>query len=215
MTGWRLRPRAPSEAVRQAADEPVCVGELCRRYTLLIGGVQPAIADVFEHRAGKQAGVLQHHAETAAQVGLFNPADVDAVVANLPLLNVVKPVDQVGDRRLAGAGGADERNFLPRFCIHADVVQHRFWSVISERDVLKGHLSAQPHIGGAAFGSWLLPGPKAGLLGRFHERALRTFPDVDQLGIAAVLLWRFIQQRKGARGARGRHDDAADLLAEH
>ena len=39
-------------------------------------------------------GVLQHDAQRTAQIGLFDLVDVDAVVADLAVLNVVEPVDE-------------------------------------------------------------------------------------------------------------------------
>ena len=57
-------------AVGQAADEAVGVGQLGGGDALLVGGVQAAVADVLHHRAGEQVGVLEHHAQGAAEVRL-------------------------------------------------------------------------------------------------------------------------------------------------
>ena len=111
-------------AVGQAGDEVVGVGELGRRDALLVGGVQVAVADVVHHGAGEQVGVLQHDAERAAQVGLADLVDVDAVVADLAVGDVVEAVDEVGDGRLARTGGADKRDLLARLGKHGHAVQH-------------------------------------------------------------------------------------------
>ena len=49
-------------------------------------GVQVAVADVFHHGAGEQVGILQHDAQAAAQVCLFDLVDVDAVIADLAVV---------------------------------------------------------------------------------------------------------------------------------
>ena len=67
--------------------------------------------------AGEQVGVLQHDAQAAAQVGLLDLVDVDAVVADLAVGDVVEAVDEVGDGRLASTGGAHEGDLLTRLGI--------------------------------------------------------------------------------------------------
>ena len=56
----------------------------------------------------------KHDAQRAAQVGLFDLVDVDAVVADFTVGNVIEAVDEVGDRGLARAGRADKGDLLPR-----------------------------------------------------------------------------------------------------
>lgn len=48
-------------------------------------------------------GVLQHDSERVAQVIFFDLVDIDAVIADLAVLDIVETVDQVGDGRLSGA----------------------------------------------------------------------------------------------------------------
>ena len=42
-------------------------------------------------------GVLQHDSERVAQVIFFDLVDIDAVIADLAVLNIVETVDQVGN----------------------------------------------------------------------------------------------------------------------
>ncbi len=56
--------------------------------------------------------VLQHHAERAAQLGLLDLGDVDAVVADLALIDVVEAIDEVGDGGLASTRGANKGDLL-------------------------------------------------------------------------------------------------------
>ena len=55
------------------------------------------------------------------QVGFLDLVDVDSVVTDLSIRNIVKPVDQVGNRRLPCSGSSDKGNLLPRFCPEADM----------------------------------------------------------------------------------------------
>ena len=50
---------------------------------------------------------IQHDAEAAAQIFLFDLIDVDAVVPDLAVCDVIEPVDEVGDGHLACADGSD------------------------------------------------------------------------------------------------------------
>ena len=112
-------------ALGQAGDEIMRARQLCRGNAFFVERVQPAVADVFHNCSGKQVGVLQDHAKTAAQIGLFNFVDVDSVVTDFAVRNVVKPVDQVGNRCLSRARGAHERDFLAGFGVEGYAVQDR------------------------------------------------------------------------------------------
>ena len=124
-------------ALRQLPDEAVRVGELGGGDAFLVRRVQPPEADIVHDRAGEQVRVLQHHAERAPQVRLLDLVDVDAVVADLAVLDIVEAVDQVRDRRLAGAGGADEGDLLAGLRVQLDVVQHHLLRHIAEIDAVQ------------------------------------------------------------------------------
>ncbi len=86
-----------------------------------MGGVQLAEADIFLDGAGEQVGVLQYDAQALPQGVLFDFPHVDAVVGDAAVVDVVEPVDQVGDGRLSGAGGAYKGDLLPRFGVKANM----------------------------------------------------------------------------------------------
>ena len=50
-------------------------------------------------------GILQYDPKGMTQVVFFDLINVNAVVADLAILNIVEAVDQVGDGGLAGTGG--------------------------------------------------------------------------------------------------------------
>ena len=60
---------------------------------------------------------------SAAHVGEVELADVDAVDVIRPLRDVVEPQQQVDQRRLARAGGADDADALAGADLEADVAQ--------------------------------------------------------------------------------------------
>ena len=84
------------EAIRQAADEQLRIGQAGRRTAFFVGGVQAAVADVVHDRTGKQVGILQNDAQRGTQVVLLDLLDIEAVIQDGALLDIVEAVDQVG-----------------------------------------------------------------------------------------------------------------------
>ena len=80
--------------------------------------------DVVADRAVEQHVLLQHDADLAAQPGDVDHREVDAVDQHAAALGHVEPLDQLGERALAGAGGADDADDLAGLDAEADVVQH-------------------------------------------------------------------------------------------
>ena len=66
---------------------------------LLVGGVGPAVGDVVPQRVGEQEALLEHHADLGAERGERDVAHVVAVDPHGPVLRVVEPREQQGDRR--------------------------------------------------------------------------------------------------------------------
>ena len=70
-------------------------------------------------------------------------AQIDAVDQHAAALRHVEALDQLGERALAGARGADDADHLPRRHVEADVVQHfRAVDAIAESDVLERDIAA-------------------------------------------------------------------------
>ena len=103
--------RPPSASTNRSA----CTAVSARRTSasLMRGVAQPHVAG---NRAGEQMHVLQHEPEDARAARssgssrMSTPSTRDA-----PAGDVVEPQQQVDDRRLAGAGGADDADALARF----------------------------------------------------------------------------------------------------
>ena len=120
--------------------------DLRRADAVLIRCLQPAVADVFHHGAGKQMRVLQDDTEGPAQIILLDIAHVDAVIGDVAALNVIEAVDEVRDRRLARTGRADEGDLLAGLGIEREVFQHRLVRIIGEVDVVEADVALQRHM---------------------------------------------------------------------
>ena len=72
-------------------------------------------------------------------------AHVVAVDRHGAAVDVVEARDQIGDRRLAGAAGADQRGELPRLDLEGDVVERRALKLgrVAERHIVERHVAAQ------------------------------------------------------------------------
>ena len=111
-------------AVGQTTDEVVGIDQSGRLDALLVGGVEASVADVLHHSAGEEMRLLQHDAKTAAQLFPTDTAYVDMIVENLSVLDVVEPVDEIGDGRLACTRPADKCYLLSGFGVELDVEEH-------------------------------------------------------------------------------------------
>ena len=65
--------------------------------------------------------ILEYDSKRAPEIRILDLIDIDTVVTDLSIRNIVKPVDQVGNRRLPCSGSSDKGNLLPRFCPEADM----------------------------------------------------------------------------------------------
>ena len=81
--------------------------------SLLVGGIQPSVADVVQDGAGEEVGILEHRPQGAAQVLLPNGPHVDAVIGDQAGVDLVKTVDQVGDGGLAAPVEPTKAIFWP------------------------------------------------------------------------------------------------------
>ena len=146
-----------------------------RGAALLIRGVEPAVADVLHDGAGKKICILQHHADGAAQVRLFDFVDVDAVIADFAVRNVVKTVQKVGDGGFTRARSAYKSHLLPRLCKKRYIVEHRLVLDIAEVHVFKTNVARKLRVAYRAVTQGLLPCPKPRALVAFRKGAVFLF----------------------------------------
>ena len=124
-------------AVGEAAHEPVHEGGPGGGEDLLLGGVRPAVGDVVPDGAAEEPGVLEHHADPAAQVVAAHRGDVHPVEGDPPGVQLVEAHDQVDQRGLAGAGRPDDGHRVPRLGDQRQVVDQRLVRLVPEGDVLE------------------------------------------------------------------------------
>ena len=134
-------------AVLEPIDELVCADGADRRDDLLAARLAPAERDVLGERAGEQEAFLRDDAELAAQRLLRRVAQVDAVERDASLGGVVEAREQLGDRRLARTGMADERHGRACGDVQVDPVQHLRPAAVGEAhrlelDVARAHCRA-------------------------------------------------------------------------
>ena len=85
-----------------------------RRRADRCGGRRPAVAeaDVLLRRQREDRRVLRHQADPLAQRRRIDAAEIDAVDAHAARGRIVEAHEEREERRLAGAGRADERDAL-------------------------------------------------------------------------------------------------------
>ncbi len=113
-------------ALRQAADEPVGIGQFGRCSNLFIRGIETAVTDIVDYAAGKEEGVLQHDSQLLADRFLLHRPNVAAVNQNGAGINIVKAAQEADDRRFARSGRADEGNGFSWCGAEGDIGQDRF-----------------------------------------------------------------------------------------
>jgi len=118
-----------------------------RAMHFLVAHLAPhAIGDVFPDGAREQERFLLHNADLLAQIAARIFAQLHAVDGDAALI-LVEPRQQIHQRGLAGAGGADEGHGLARLKAEADAVEHRQVLGIGEAHVVEDDLAAQVAVG--------------------------------------------------------------------
>ena len=157
--------------------------------------------------------VLQHHSQGTPQIRLFDLININAVIADLAVLDVVKPVNQVRDRRLSGSGRAHEGHLLAWLRVKPDIMKDDLILRIAKVHAVHHHLALQLRVGQGSVMVGMLPGPEAGSLGNLLQ--LSVLPaDVHQGHIAVVLLRGLIQKAEDTLRSGKSHDDGVELLGD-
>jgi len=119
---------------------------------------------------------LRQDHDPAVQGLEASPAQVDAAEGDLAVLGVVLPREQLRQRRLPSAGGADERNVYHPQPVHRDVVDDRTITVEPKGD--SGNAKApSPGSSIAPSCSTIEFGVRASRRSCPAPRALPEFPD--------------------------------------
>ena len=132
-------------ALGQPLDHAVDVGGLGRFDHLFPGCAGVPVGDIVVNRAVEQPCILQHHRKRAPQAGTGHMVDGLAVDDDRPGLGVIEAHEQVDQRGLARAGGADDGDHAARSGGQVHVPQNEPVRVVAEVQVLDVHL-ALPHV---------------------------------------------------------------------
>ena len=92
----------------------------------------------------EEEALLRDDPELAAQRLLGHVAEVDAVDRDPALARVVEAGEQLRDRRLAGAGVADERDGRPGRHVEVDPVQHLLAVAVAEAHAVERDAALDP-----------------------------------------------------------------------
>ena len=124
-------------------------------------------------------------------------------------MNVIKPVDQVGNGGLSRAGGAHEGDLLAGLGKQGHVVEHRLFRVVAEVHMVKAHVAPQLRQGAVG----LLPGPVAGAAVRLRQ-GVAVLQHPDQGGGAVVGFGVGVHHGENPLGAGHRRQKGIHLLAD-
>ena len=115
-----------------------------RAATSRSGALRPAEGDVVADRAGEQEALLRHdrRAGGAGSSWVTSRRSWPSIVIRA-LLRVVEAREQLDDRRLAGAGVADERHGLPGRHVEVEAVQHLGPVAVAEADALEADVAGR------------------------------------------------------------------------
>ena len=138
-------------AVGQLVDEGIHVGRGGGGDHLVPRGPGLAVRDVLADGATEQPGLLQHHAEFAAQRRPRHRGDVDPVQQDLAAVDLVETLQQVDQGGLAGAGGAHDGDGLAGFGLHTQARDQRTLRGIAEVDITELDVPLD-HLGQLAVG---------------------------------------------------------------
>ena len=114
------------------------------RDDLGVARARAAVADIVADRAVQQRGVLRHHRDLRAQAFLRDVGDVLAVDQDAALFEVEEAQQQVDQRRLAGAGAADQADLLARLDRRGVSPSiSPLCAAVAEAHVVEAHLAAR------------------------------------------------------------------------
>lgn len=178
-------------ALGEFGDETVRLGGAGGLHDLFRGRVGTAVGDVVADRVREQEGVLGDQADRGAQGVQGEFADVVAADEDGSVGHVVEARQEQGDRGLARAGGADDREGLAGADLEAEPVENRPLVVVAEGHVVE--LDGGRGVGGE-------------LLGAVLQIRLGVDQLQDALGAGAGLL--------ADREDHREHADRADELGE-
>lgn len=127
------------EALRQALEEVVELGERGSPLDLLHGGFWPAIGDVVAHAGWEDQRRLEHHGHLLAQQTQSEVTDICPVQQHAAFGGVVKARDQADHGGLPCSRGADNGREVAGVGLEINAFENKAAVVVAETDVLEGN----------------------------------------------------------------------------
>ena len=191
----------------------MCVCELCSFYTFFICSVELTVSYVVHYCSREEVDVLKHYSEASAQVRLFNPIDIDAVIAYFAVCNIVKAIYEIGNSCFARTCCADKGNFLPWFCKERYVVKYRFAFFVFKINFAEAYITrdADELRTVKFFCSRIFPSPNACALFAFYKDTV-FFSAVYESNIAVIFFRSLIYKCEDTLGAGKSHCHRVNLL---
>ena len=128
------------------------------------------------------------------QVFLPDFVNVNPIISDFSILNVIKPVQQIGNGRLSCTCCPSKSHFLPCSCKNLNIVQNCFSIGVSKIHMIKYHIPLHRLIGSRIICLMImLPRPHTGPIRNLGQISLFIIACIHQLHISAVLFRLFIQ----------------------
>ena len=189
------------------------MGKFCCCIDFLICRIQLTVTDVVTNRSGKQVCILKNDTEGMSQVVFFDLCDIDSIITDLPILDIVETVDQIGDRCFSCSGRTYECKFLTRFCIEADVVEDGFVLIVAKSYIFEPYITFELCVRyRTVCGMRMFPCPHARSLLALCDVSVGIFFRIDESYITFVILRLLIDQVKDTLCTGKCHDDGVKLL---
>ena len=175
-------------ALRQAADEAVCMGGFGCCHDLFKACIRLAVGNVFPHGTGPQPCILQHHAVAAAQGSAGHIPDVGAGHLDGTAVHIIEAHEQVDEGGLAAAGGADDGDALAGLDVQVQALDEGAVRQVAEGDILQLHMAVRlQHPGVFGFGHLVVGVQQLEDAGRAGQCVLQLGDDagdlVERLGV--------------------------------
>src|SRR5207248_2955690 len=124
-------------ALRQLANEPVCVCQLGSAYDVAACRRGPAVRDVLPDGTAEEQRILEDEAHALAQRLLVEGSDVITVDQHASRLRVVEARDEINECCLTGAGRPDDAGDRARGYGEVHVDESRAIGSVREGDVIE------------------------------------------------------------------------------
>ena len=118
-----------------------------------VGGLRPRVADVLGDGRMEDARILLDQADRPPHIGEPDAsADRGRRCGPTPRSGSSSAQQQVGERGLAAAARADDRQRLAASIAERDVVEHRAAAIVGQRHVIEGHVAVDARSSASALG---------------------------------------------------------------